>query len=340
MNLKKNITSTFLLLTLLLSVTLSNALGQIAGKDLDLGNSTVEGVPTATAPSLGLASTFSVLGASTVTNTGPSILTGHLGLSPGLAITGITPSNVLGSIFAGGAVPLLAQTHVGTAFLNLNLQGCTRIMTGEDLGQTVTPGVNCFAASAPLTGTLTLDAQGDPNAVFIFKIGSTLITATDSNVVLINGATACNTFFAVGSSATLGTGTQFEGNILALASVTLTTGVRVNGLVAAQTAAVTMDTVDVSTCALLAPSSATVNVSGRVVSSTGRGIPGTTIRLMDNTSSVRFAVTSTFGYYTFADVEVGQSLLISVSNKRYTFAEPERIVALLDEVSNIDFVAN
>ena len=115
-------------------------------------------------------------------------------------------------------------------------------MTGQDLGgKTLTAGVYCFSSSAQLTGVLTLDAQGSANAVFIFKIGSTLTTASGSSVVLINGGSLCNVFWQVGSSATLGTTTAFGGNILALTSITLTTGATVIGRTLARNGAVTLD---------------------------------------------------------------------------------------------------
>src|SRR4029077_4061933 len=114
----------------------------------------------------------------------------------------------------------------------------------------LTAGTYCFSSSAQLTGTLTLDAQGDASAVFVFQMGSTLTNARNSSVVMINGGNPCNVYWQVGSSATLGTGTAFEGNIVALASITLTTDVSVTGRALARTAAVTMDTnvVDASSC--------------------------------------------------------------------------------------------
>ena len=129
------------------------------------------------------------------------------------------------------------------AYNSLVDEACTQDMTGQDLGgQTLTAGVYCFSSSAQLTGTLTLDAQGNPNAVFIFKMGSTLTTASASSVVLTNGASAGNVFWQVGSSATLGTTTSFAGNILALASITVTTGASVTGRTLARNGAVTLDT--------------------------------------------------------------------------------------------------
>ena len=197
-----------------------------------------------TAPSLGSAQRFAVLGASTVTNTGLSVITGDLGVSPGTAVTGFPPGRVLsGTIRSADAAAVAAQNDVTTAYNSLVGQACTQDMTGQDLGgQTLTAGVYCFSSSAQLTGTLTLNAQGNANAVFIFKMGSTITTASGSSVVLTKGGSAGNVFWQVGSSATLGTGTSFAGNILALASITVTTGARVTGRTLAMNGAVTLDT--------------------------------------------------------------------------------------------------
>ena len=196
------------------------------------------------APSLGAARSFAVLGASTVTNTGLSVITGALGVSPGTAVTGFGPGLVAsGTIHSADAAASAAQEAVTTAYNSLTDMACTQDMTGLDLGgQALTPGVYCFSSSAQLTGTLTLNAQGNPNAVFVFKMGSTITTASASSVVLTNGGSAGNVFWQVGSSATLGTGTSFAGNILAMASITATTGVRVNGRALARNGAVTLDT--------------------------------------------------------------------------------------------------
>ncbi len=200
-----------------------------------------------TAPSLGAADSFAVLGGSTVTNTGLSTITGDLGLSPGTAVTGFPPGVVVsGTIHAADAVALAAQNSVTTAYNSLAGQSCTQDLTGQNLGGlTLTAGVYCFASSAQLTGTLTLNGPG----VFIFKIGSTLTTASSSSVVVINGGSRCNVFWQVGSSATLGTGTSLAGNILALTSITLTTGASViNGRTLARNGAVTLDTNMVTSC--------------------------------------------------------------------------------------------
>jgi hypothetical protein len=200
----------------------------------------------ATAPDLGVAKSFAVLGGSTVTNTGGTVVNGDLGVWPGLAITGFFPPGIVvppGTIHAGDAVAQQAQSDVTTAYNALTGQACNTDLTGQDLGGlTLTPGVYCFSSSAGLTGILTLNALGDPNAVWVFKIGSTLTTASGSSVAFINGGQSCNVFWQVGTSATLGTTTAFAGNILALASITLNNGASLNGRALARNGAVTMDT--------------------------------------------------------------------------------------------------
>ncbi len=202
---------------------------------------------------LATAESFAVLGGSTVTNTGPTTIVGDVGISPGLAVTGFPPAMVTGgAIHAGDAVALQAQGDLTRAYNTLAGQSCSRDLTGQDLGGlTLTPGVYCFSSSAQLTGALTLDAQGDASSVFVFQIRSTLTTAGNASVLVKNGARSCNAFWQVGSSATLGTGTQFVGSILALTSISLTTGVQVFGRALARNGAVTMDTnhLDVGACA-------------------------------------------------------------------------------------------
>ena len=196
----------------------------------------------AVAPSLGAAASFAVLGGSTVTNTGPSVIQGDVGVSPGSAVTGFPPGIVVppAAIHAGDGVAGSAQTSATGAFNALAGQQCDTALSSAELGGlTLTPGVYCVG-SAQLTGVLTLDAQGDPNAVFIFQIASTLITASSSSVGITAGS-GCNVFFQVGSSATLGTGTGFTGNILAQASITMNTSATLAGRALALTGAVTLD---------------------------------------------------------------------------------------------------
>jgi type VI secretion system secreted protein VgrG len=194
------------------------------------------------APPLGSAESFAVLGASTVTNTGPTAITGDLGVSPGKAVTGFPPGKVTGgTIHAGDATATEAQAAAHTAYRALVAEHCGTNLTGKTLGTspgavTLSPGVYCFNSSAQLTGTLTLNGSG----VYVFKIGSTLTTASKSSVVLAKGATPGNVFWQVTSSATLGTNTSFEGSILANTSDTVTTGASVTGRVFALTGAVTL----------------------------------------------------------------------------------------------------
>jgi hypothetical protein len=204
---------------------------------------------------LGTAQSYGVLGASTVTNTGPSVINGDLGVSPGTAVTGFPPGLVNGTVHAADAAALQAQTDATTAYNVLAGQACGTTITGDLGGRTLLPGVYCFASSAQLTGALTLDAMGNPAAVFVFQVGSTLTTASGSSVVLANGAQACNVWWQLGSSATLGTTTAFAGTIIALASATLNTGATLAGRAIARTGAVTLDTntITPSACAGLPP---------------------------------------------------------------------------------------
>ncbi|HVL49876.1 MAG TPA: ice-binding family protein, partial [Actinomycetota bacterium] len=192
---------------------------------------------------LGTAESFAVLAGQGVTNTGSTVVSGDLGTWPNPAITGFPPGTVInGTIHAADAVALQAQSDLTIAYDDAASRACDQDLTGQDLGGlTLVAGVYCFDTSAQLTGELTLDAEGNPDAVFIFKIGSTLITATDSTVNLINGAQACNVFWQVGSSATLGVGSTFAGTILALTSITANTDAQIEGRLLARNGAVTLD---------------------------------------------------------------------------------------------------
>ena len=198
----------------------------------------------AAAVNLATAQPFVVLGGAGVTNTGPSVLNGDLGVSPGTSLTGFgLPAVVNGATHANDAVAAQAQSDLTTAY---NVAAGQPVppgndLTGTDLGsRTLTAGAYGFSSSAQLTGQLTLDAQGDPNAQFVFVIGTTLTTATASSVVLTNGASPCNVYWKVGSSATLGTSTAFEGNLMALQSISLNSSVTVLGRALARNGEVTL----------------------------------------------------------------------------------------------------
>jgi len=199
---------------------------------------------------LATAESFSVLGGSTVTNTGPTTMFGDLGLAPGSSITGAP--HVLGSTHVSDAVAIGAKNSLTSAY-NDAASRPSNGSAGTDLaGQVFLPGVRAASSSLLLSsGSVTLDAQGDPGAVFIFEIGSTLITGSNTSVALINGAQACNVFWQVGSSATLGTGTRFVGTVMANASIAAKTGATIHGRLLARTGAVTLDTntITTSTCA-------------------------------------------------------------------------------------------
>ncbi len=196
----------------------------------------------ATTISLGTAGNFAVLGGSTITNTGSTVLNGDLGLTPGTSVTGFPPGTVNGSQHITNAVAAQGQTDLVTAYNAASGQTGAVTVSGDLGGRTLTPGVYNSASSLGLTGTLTLDGEGNPNAVFVFQMGSTLTTASGSNISLINGAQACNIFWQVGSSATLGTNSNFLGTLMALTSITATTGASINGRLLARNGAVTLDT--------------------------------------------------------------------------------------------------
>ena len=208
----------------------------------------------ATTPPLGTAAAYAAVAATTITNTGPTVVDGNLGVFPGSAVVGFPPGIVNGSIQTNNGAAQTAAADAENAYDLAAGQPCDFTRSDPDLGgDTLAPGVHCFTTSQVfLTGTLTLDAQGNPNAAWIIKTGSTLITASNSAVVLTGGASPCNNnnvTWQIGSSATLGSSTSFLGNILASASVTLDTGAVTTGGLYGNTGAVTMDTNRVSTCA-------------------------------------------------------------------------------------------
>jgi hypothetical protein len=196
----------------------------------------------ATQPRLGTALNFAVLAGSSIPNTGPSVITGNLGISPGNAssVTGFPPGIVTGAMNTADAVALQAKTDLVTAYTDAATATSTSNLTGQDLGgMNLTPGVYTFSSSAQLTGALTLSGNG----VFIFQIGSTLTTASASSVLVIGGAQACAIFWQVGTSATLGLTTSFQGNLMALSDITMNTGANIlTGRALARNGALTLDT--------------------------------------------------------------------------------------------------
>lgn len=247
----------------------------------------------ATALNLGAASTYAVIAGSTITNTGSSVITGNIGLSPGTSITGFPPGTVTGTTDAADATSLSAQNAATAAYLvAAGETPFTTVAAGTLGGNTLTPGVYQSGSSLALTGTLTLDGGGNPDAVFIFQAASTLTTASSSSVVLTGGAQACNVFWQVGSSATLGTTTAFVGTILAQTAVTLDTGANVDGRVFAQTGAVTLDgnTITVPTCAAVATT--TTSTTSTTAAPTTTTLAPTTTTLAPTTTTLPVTTTT------------------------------------------------
>lgn len=271
----------------------------------------------ATTVNLGTAGGFAVLAGAGITIAGAvnsSTVTGDIGTFPTTSITGLGNLVLNGTNHAGDAVTQGAKDDLVTAYNNA--AGQTPSLVPAELGgHTMTPGVyknNADLDSLAITGTLTLDAQGDPNAVFIFQSGSTLTTAAGSQVVLINGAQACHVFWQLGSSATLGTNSVFKGNILALTSATLTTGANVEGSVLARNGAVTLDTNTIAraTCAVVpsgsgVPRTGTINVVKVVINDNGGTKTIADFPLFVGGTSVVSGITNSFrtpgGIYTVTE---------------------------------------
>jgi hypothetical protein len=243
----------------------------------------IGGLPSASAAQapvgLGTAKSFAVLAGTTVTNTGPSTISGDLGVSPGTAVTGFPPGTVIhGTQHKADGVAGQAQSDLTTAYNDAAGRKPVVNVSGALGGQTLDPGVYNNATGLGLTGTVTLDAHGDASAVFVLKAGSTLITAPSSTVKLIGGAQACNVFWQVGSSATLGTNSTFVGSILALTSASVETGSTVAGRVLARNGQVSLDdnTITAPSCGTTATTTTTVGGSTTTTTSGGGSTSTTT----------------------------------------------------------------
>ncbi|MDX6649510.1 MAG: hypothetical protein QOJ97_1461 [Solirubrobacteraceae bacterium] len=237
----------------------------------------VPAVAQASPVDLATARPFVVLGGQEVTNTGPSVLNGDLGVAPGTSLTGFgSPAVVNGATHNNDGVANQAQADLTTAYNVAAGQTPATNLTGQNLGGlTLAAGAYKYTSSAFLTGTLTLDAANDPNAQFVIQIGSSLTTASASRVELVRGASPCNVYWQIGSSATLGTTTRFQGNLMALTSISLNNGASVTGRVLARNGTVSLinNVLDASRCGTSTspPSSGTTPGS----TPTSGGAPGT-----------------------------------------------------------------
>jgi hypothetical protein len=231
------------------------------------------------APGLGTAGSFAVLAGAGITNTGPTTIKGDVGTFPTTTETGFGSVTLTGTNHAGDAVTQGAQTDLTTAYNTAAGSGPTTPVVADLGGQTLTPGVYNSASSLALTGTLTL--SGTSSDVWIFQAGSTLTTASGSSVVFTGGATPCNVFRQIGSSATIGTGSAFKGTIMALISITVTTGATIEGRALARNGAVTLDTNTITnSCSTAAAASATPAASA---------VPNTAFGLDSSNPSVPMA---------------------------------------------------
>lgn len=233
---------------------------------------------------LGTAYSFAVLAGTTVTNTGPSVITGNLGLHPGSAVTGFPPGKVInGKQYIADAFALQAKSDLKNAYTNAAGRTPFTALTNPDLsGKTLSPGVYKETSGLGLTGKVILDAHGDANAVFIFQAGSTLITGSGSTVSLTGGAQACNVFWQVSSSASLGSNSTFVGTILALTSAALTTGATVAGRVLVRNGEVSLESNDITvpkcsstgtTTTTTTTSATSTTIAGSTTTTTAPGVP-------------------------------------------------------------------
>jgi len=238
-----------------LTIYLGGEISVIIDTDLTPTATPGGGFSTVNAPDLGSAANYAILAGSTVTSAGLTVVNGNIGLYPGIAVTGFGPG------ICNGTIAVYPDSIVATAKLDLttaynDLAGRTggTMISPELGGVTLTPGVYYSAAGTlALTGSLTLDAQGAANAVFIFQAATTLVTAANSSIILINGAQAENVYWQIGSSGTIGANTIFKGTMIALASITISNGVTIEGRALTQVAAITLDNTTIDPGLIPAP---------------------------------------------------------------------------------------
>ncbi len=276
-----------------------------------LALTTTQASAIATPVPLGTADSFAVLAGQSITNTGPSVITGDIGVSPGTSITGFPPGLVNGTQHSADAVALQAKSDLVAAYNDAAGQATDSALPPDAGGLTLVPGVYTASSTLGLTGTLTLDAQGDPQAVWVFQVGSSLTTATASQVSLINGASPCNVFWQIGSSATLGTNSTFVGSILALTSISATTGASIDGRALARNGSVTLDTNRITRpdCGTGTTGTTTTGTTGTTTTgttgTTTTGTTGTTTTGTTGTTTTGTTTTGTTGTTTTGTTTTG-----------------------------------
>ena len=270
-------------------------LKRIAAAALIIGLVAIPATASAIGTSVGLgrADSYAVLAGETITNTGPTVITGDLGLHPGSAVTGFPPGLVSGTQHVTDAAARRAKIDLVTAYDDAANQATDFASPPDIGGLTLVPGVYTSSSTLFLTGTVTLDAGGDPNAVWIFQVGSALTTASNSTVAFINGAQPCNVFWQVGSSATIGTNTTFVGTIMALTSITANTGATIDGRALARNGSVTLDSnvITQSVCTIFVPPTAPPTVAPTVVPTVAPTAPPTVAPVVTQAPTVAPVVT-------------------------------------------------
>lgn len=226
------------------TVRACNSTGTVCGFATVTVSNTPAG-PGPSTPTLGSAAPYGILAGQSVSCVVGGTINADVGISPGGTLNGFGPGEctLTGTTELATPVAATAQTDLTAAYLALQAQACNVTVTPADLGgRTLAPGVYCAAAAMGVTGTVTLDGQGNTNAVWVFQVGSALTTSTTADIALIGGAQARNVYWQVGSSATLGTGTTFRGNILALQTITLNNTATMLGRALARNGSISLGT--------------------------------------------------------------------------------------------------